>query len=823
MVEEERIKEYVRNNMDYLQVFRWDSKLTFRDFIIDGERVNNSKVYDMMFEDMTGLEEYSYTALTALLSNSRCKDTEMQNAIQSAIVSKLDKEPFYIDDMEISFMLKIAHSYNLVANKLSKDVIDKIIDNIRSNASRLRGQPVCDIISKMDNYFDCANIIKWADQIDEEKVEMLNRMYSENRNALKFVNYEIFLDDIYTKFSKSAIERISRFPGMSAKIIQIAKSNPDALEAFAKYFDKDQNFLENLEEFNIAVTNFFALKNEVSVNSVNFEDKDNVMSWLIGANSKTNLFDMNFRFPIEYSENYEEVRRRKCLSDFDLATSIINENMEKMQNENISMFEKENIREAIAKASQKKKDAYFNYMYGMTYEEAAGFVKDYGSDLKNIENVDDERKLVERIKNELQAGDRLDSFIKEGTPQSLYKMFETKKKIARECAKTYMTEFKGMEAKVEDCIKSTDENLHEIVIVDGEKVDIVKPKGKMDMLLHSIDTGFLEEKKAPESYVDVWNNQTIKEDHILSTVYVNQDFMGMPPVGDAGVMYAFTDMPRENIKLMGVSDINTYSKSFAFDSSTRQYMSAQTMGNTSRRVYNEFAIERSKPNYVVLFDDSSEVVKENSLKAAKEFGIPIVYLDKKEIAEEQVKALQTMLDKFEEEKNPEVLSRLINKYETNMSGWLLNRSEVEDKSNTSKIDNSRFASMFDDIGGKIIESAKSYIEHTDGKGTELLTIAKTIVEEQELYETNAEQIGEKKISPTAMTQVVSQVKEKLNDTFRSNNMEAYVISEKMDYDKYIRMLDITKCAICREQITFEELKNARQIEEHEKKREEQSR
>ena len=298
---------------------------------------------------------------------------------------------------------------------------------------------------------------------------------------------------------------------------------------------------------------------------------------------------------------------------------------------------------------------------GKTYEEAVGFVKDYGSDLKNIENVDDERKLVERIKNELQAGDRLDSFIKEGTPQSLYKMFETKKKIARECAKTYMTEFKGMEAKVEDCIKSTDENLHEIVIVDGEKVDIVKPKGKMDMLLHSIDTGFLEEKKAPESYVDVWNNQTIKEDHILSTVYVNQDFMGMPPVGDAGVMYAFTDMPRENIKLMGISDINTYSKSFAFDSSTRQYMSAQTMGNTSRRGYNEFAIERSKPNYVVLFDDSSEAVKANSLKAAKEFGIPIMYLDKKEIAEEQVRTLQTMLDRFEEEKNPETLSRLINK------------------------------------------------------------------------------------------------------------------------------------------------------------------
>ena len=25
MVEEERIKEYVKNNMDYLQVFRWDS------------------------------------------------------------------------------------------------------------------------------------------------------------------------------------------------------------------------------------------------------------------------------------------------------------------------------------------------------------------------------------------------------------------------------------------------------------------------------------------------------------------------------------------------------------------------------------------------------------------------------------------------------------------------------------------------------------------------------------------------------------------------------------------------------------------------------
>lgn len=100
---------------------------------------------------------------------------------------------------------------------------------------------------------------------------------------------------------------------------------------------------------------------------------------------------------------------------------------------------------------------------------------------------------------------------------------------------------------------------------------------------------------------------------------------------------------------MGVTDLNTYSNSFAYDSVKRQYMSSKTLVYNSRRVYSEFGIEREGtiPDYVVICDDDLPEVIENSYKAASQFEIPIIYINKAEIEKEQIKNLEDMLGNFE--------------------------------------------------------------------------------------------------------------------------------------------------------------------------------
>ncbi len=250
---------------------------------------------------------------------------------------------------------------------------------------------------------------------------------------------------------------------------------------------------------------------------------------------------------------------------------------------------------------------------------------------------------------------------------------------------------------------------------------------------------------------------------------VNNDFLGTSPVGNNGVRYGFTDIPEESIRLMGVIDINTYSTSFSYDAARKNYMSAKTLPYNSRRVYSEFGIERegAVPNYIVIFDDDSEEVKNNSYKAASQFDIPVVCIDKKEIEEQQMGNLRELIAKIKKEGNIDDVKSLINCYETNRAGWLLNRyKEEKDESFTENIDNSRFEQDFDTIGAEIESVVKGYLSTTVDRNSiqELTGIMEILLSEIELYK-DCQETG-----PISKTQIsfdakglIKEVNEALNE------------------------------------------------------------
>ena len=235
---------------------------------------------------------------------------------------------------------------------------------------------------------------------------------------------------------------------------------------------------------------------------------------------------------------------------------------------------------------------------------------------------------------------------------------------------------------------------------------------------------------------------------IIASAYMNQDFLGCAPVGENGVMYGFTDIDVEKVNIMGTTDINSYVRSYDHSASANKYRTADEMPYESRRVYSEIGIERTdtKPNCVVMFDDLEDEAKMNAYDAAAEFNIPIYYIDKKEIAEQQIERLQGKIADFKETKDINKLDEIINTYETNAAGFLLNRTKKEvDETHTSQIDNTVFKEQFDKVENEIYDSVTQHLEYISSKEDKNLLVSdivkiKEIAEKEEaLYSETMEQ------------------------------------------------------------------------------------
>ena len=78
-------------------------------------------------------------------------------------------------------------------------------------------------------------------------------------------------------------------------------------------------------------------------------------------------------------------------------------------------------------------------------------------------------------------------------------------------------------------------------------------------------------------------------------------------------------MPKDNIRLMGNTDINSYTVSFGYDAKYKKYLTASTMPYYSRKVYNEIGVEKEGviPSCVIISEDFDEAVLKTHIKQQK--------------------------------------------------------------------------------------------------------------------------------------------------------------------------------------------------------------
>lgn len=720
------------------------------------------------------LKKFTTKNLYTLLASTY--DESEKQMINEQIAERLKKEEFFCEDIDSEVFLHPIHTYDSYG-KIDKDVRNKINIELEKQLKEL-GKEYEIIDKNIKNYPDAANFLKYYKDgiFNNDKIAMINKFIEKDSKALEYMNFGIFKDNIF-EIGSEFCEYISKFPTISYQLIFLEEKSPEIFKKISERFKNYNDIKENLDEIEVLIT--YCARNAFDLKEKNIEIED----LLECAYRNSNEFKL---INVECGEGYKK---------------RLNQELDKQYTNAKDIKEKLNI--------------YMNKKYSLSLSGAKDLLKDFGTDIENLELSEETKKLFLELGEIVNLEDEkeIDRLFKEN--EMTYSTIQVKKiknEIAKECAKDFSKEFNNTDEKIKNKIKNN-ENVANIEY-KGKKIPCVKLKENFNLLVHSTDAEFVNTKKSVENFAEDWSSGKDKKNHIISTTYINQDFLGMAPVAKNGVRYAFSNLEKSKLKLMGVTDLNTYSNSFAYDSVKRQYMSSKTLVYNSRRVYSEFGIEREGtiPDYVVICDDDLPEVIENSYKAASQFEIPIIYINKAEIEKEQIKNLEDMLGKFRNTKDTEVLHKLINTYETNMAGWLLNRSDEiqDDKSHTANVDNTRFKEDFKQIQSQIEDTVKEYFKESkenkisDNKISEVISI---LLDEIELYE------GCEETKPISKTRVSFNVQELLQEANKTlddiGKSELKVdLDAKMTSKQYKKKIqEFVKNALNGEELITTEYKN----------------
>ena len=683
-----------------------------------------SELKKFILQNSEMLKKFTTKNLYTLLASTY--DESEKQIINEQIAERLEKEDFFCEDIDSEAFLHPIHTYNSYG-KIDKDVRNKINIKLEKQLKEL-GKEYEIIDKNIKNYPDAANFLKYYKDgiFNNDKIAMINKFIEKDSKALEYMNFGIFKDNIF-EIGSEFCEYISKFPTISYQLIFLEEKSPEIFKKISERFKNYNDIKENLDEIEVLIT--YCARNAFDLKEKNIKIED----LLECAYRNSNEFKL---INVECGEDYKK---------------RLNQELDKQYTNAKDIKEKLNI--------------YMNKKYSLSLSGAKDLLKDFGTDIENLELSEETKKLFLELGEIVNLEDEkeIDRLFKEN--EMTYSTIQVKKiknEIAKECAKDFSKDFNNTDEKIKNKIKNN-ENVANIEY-KGKKIPCVKLKGNFNFLVHSTDAEFVNTKNSVENFAEDWSSGKDKKNHIISTTYINQDFLGMAPVAKNGVRYAFSNLEKSKLKLMGVTDLNTYSNSFAYNSVKRQYMSSKTLVYNSRRVYSEFGIEREGtiPDYVVICDDDLPEVIENSYKSASQFEIPIIYINKAEIEKEQIKNLEDMLGKFRNTKDTEVLHKLINTYETNMAGWLLNRSDEiqDDKSHTANVDNTRFKEDFKQIQSQIEDTVKEYFKESkenkisDNKISEVISI---LLDEIELYE------GCEETKPISKTRVSFNVQELLQE------------------------------------------------------------
>ena len=306
--------------------------------------------------------------------------------------------------------------------------------------------------------------------------------------------------------------------------------------------------------------------------------------------------------------------------------------------------------------------------YGISYRKAYSLYERYGKYIKNLPDSKEKEFLID-IRNILKGL---------GTDT---KFFEDKTFIINidSILRNYFAKIYS------DSLYKTDES-KKIGTVDG--VDLYDAGVDFYMSIYSY--GMATHYEIPENYKEDWNRPRIETDYLCNSIISPLSMK----TSVKHCIYGFDNIGNNELALLGPSDLGTgniyhnvnitnpfYQEKLI---ANVEFQMPQDLLNNTRFANNELyrcrrrvengRLERINPNYIVYLkkeeDFQKDPIWQESINAAKDFGIPIVIVDCEKCLLESIKKLNINLEIFESSTdNVDIVPTIIEMYNTIFYGY----------------------------------------------------------------------------------------------------------------------------------------------------------
>lgn len=492
--------------------------------------------------------------------------------------------------------------------------------------------------------------------------EYLQEIMDTNEELFLTLDNDFFKTDKYLNlFGKEKYEVLIAYPQIQSFISQMNDTQLNMFANFIEYTEKNYEMQKSTQLADwVPVANILikGMQNEKKfgkINKVIEEQKFNELpedlkqKYIHVISKNENWYDIN---TIEDLNNYENIRKEICLKILSGSTDHIPSNIAFLKNREKMIF------------------ARLQLEFGLDINEAQNLVKKYGEGLSENQKNSAIGKTLQRLQKILNIDDKNLDELKEGvdnlavaqTDLLLMQVWESK------CRESYMAEYQNSVYKVNDKDIVVEKYNSEY---DGKKINVYESNEDFNMFIHCL--GAYSEHAKREDYKKDWNMPKVVN-HGLCTSFIGNNNLGTAQIGS--VAYGFSDFTEEQLQLSSPWDIiSRYAnENFSISSVGYDYKngiwfcnSKQLIDNT-RHTHNEIVFERRQffkdgsskkmqPSYIIympeyfkgktpkeiekLLENREEEINvfmqndpkwEEAKKAATQFNIPIVLVDRANVA-----------------------------------------------------------------------------------------------------------------------------------------------------------------------------------------------
>ena len=630
-----------------------------------------------------------------------------------------------------------------------------------------------------NNYY---NLIRCIPYLASDKVySLLKQLYDSNHNIMKTIDAKILDDNILDTIDYGIIEYISRYGTSFGNNIGENEVSGKRLQIFCKTFKKLKDIKAFPEEHSVELMHIIQKIEEDEFSKINFNDESNVdllMFLTLNEDSAKEVLNIKTQDKKDLFETYKE--KIKSDSRAEIHSKYLN---------------KRKALNAIGKR-------FFNYSYTKMRDLKDKYGTDYIVFLKELQQKSRTTELTLEEENRLKALltlRNINELLEIEDVDALVRVFdeldgeEEYKEIDFLALTTLDEEMKKIYSK--DLIENAYSIKEEDKVNEIDGIKIYSPK-RFKMFVSVI--GAFNDYQLVNGEIsskEIWNSpNNNKKNHLLCTsfignmnlCYVRKDIENSKDnKEDETVIFGFGKNTKGYIAMASQSDIGSDTTNMSSEESfyLSKFRTSENIMKYCRHGHNEVDFERRlandglqniEPEYIVCFD----TINENSKKVAKDFGIPIVLINKREIAKQQNKDLEDKIKLFKETREPELLSDIINMYQCSRISFLVGKEEkalADEFFSATKINSTLREIM------NIIEKERNFGDKNNANSC-YLELFRALNEEMQLFKQefkDIDTISEYQTNFRKIMYELKQIIDKNNINKESNKRQEESLEDKM--------------------------------------------